>query len=188
MDIHGFGDAFGRKIAATTLGARFVDEKAFETGVLVESAWELSRANQEIRVFTHPWARKAKCKPTCDAAALNFSDRVEGCPACWKRSKKRSVADVCGMRNNFDLAAVDRNDGSLVVEVKWLQLKANEGPNGEFQRFIGQCGLAAAANDVVIGVCGLWGRRERQLDAHEKLLQGALRKIGVRLIVLRAES
>ena len=106
----------------------------------------------------------------------------------WAELYDRSVADVFGMRNNFDLAAVDRNDGSLVVEVKWLQLKPNKGPNGEFQRFIGQCGLAAAANDVVIGVCGLWGRRERQLDAHETLLIGALRKIGVRLIVLRAES
>ena len=32
------------------------------------------------------------------------------------------------------------------------------------QRFIWQCALAAAANDVVIGVCGLWGRREKQLE------------------------
>lgn len=165
-----------------------MDEKAFETGILVESAWELSRAHPEIRVFTHPWGRKAECKPTCEAAALNFSNRVEGCPACWKRSKKRSVADVFDMRNNFDLAAIDRSDGSLVVEVKWLQLKPNTGPNREFQRFIGQCALAAAANDVVIGVCGLWGRREKRFDAHENVIEGALRKIGVRLIVLRAES
>ena len=52
MDIHGFGDAVVQRIAATRLGARFVDEKAFEKDVLVESAWELSRVNPEDRVFT----------------------------------------------------------------------------------------------------------------------------------------
>lgn len=188
MDISGFGNAFVQKIAGTTLGAQFTDERAFEKGHLVDSAWELSRANPAIRVFTHPWGREAKCQPTCEAAAADFRNRVEGCPVCWKRSKKRSVADVFGMRNNFDLAAIDRNDGSLVVEVKWLLLSANKGPNNEFQRFIGQCTLAATANDVVIGVCGLWGRRERQFDAHEEYLKEKLGKIGVRLIVLRAQS
>jgi hypothetical protein len=188
VDIAGFGDAFVQRIAATTLGSQFTDEKAFERGHLVESAWELSRANPEIRVFTHPWGRDAECKSTCEAAAMDFVNRVEGCPICWKRSKKRSVADVFGMRNNFDLAAVDRDNGSLVVEVKWLLLKANKGPNGEFQRFIGQCTLAASANNVVIGVCGLWGRRDRALDAHDDYLKEKLGKIGVRLIVLRTQS
>jgi len=185
MNIHGFGEALGQRIAATRLGARFLDEKTFEKEVLVKTAWELSRANPEIRVFTHPWKRKAECQPTCEAAGRNFRNRVEGCPACWKRSKKRNVADVFGMRNNFDVAAVDQAEGSLVVEVKWLRFKENKGPNSEFQRFVGQCALAAAANDVVIGVCGLWGRREKQLDEHEKPFQEALEKVGVRLVVLR---
>jgi hypothetical protein len=71
------------------------------------------------------------------------------------------VADVFGMRNNFDVAAVDQADRGLVVEVKWLRFKKNKGPNSEFQRFVGQCVLAAAANDVIIGVCGLWGAEAR---------------------------
>ena len=188
MDIYGFGQAFIQKIVETRVDPQLVDEKAFERGQLVEPAWDLSRANPEVRVFTHPWGREAECSPTCEAAALDFKNRVEGCPSCWARSKRRSVADVFGMRNNFDLAAVDHSDGSLVVEVKWLLLEANKGPNSEFQRFIGQCTLAAAANDVVIGVCGLRGRRERQLDAHEEQLKVALARIGVHLIVLRAQS
>lgn len=187
MDIHGFADALIQKIEATNPGAQFLDEKAFETGHLVEPAWELSRAHPEIRVFTHPWGRTAKCRPTCEAAAVEFANRVEGCPVCWKRSKKRSVADVFGTRNNFDLAAIDRNNGSLAVEVKWLLLTAKKGPNSEFQRFVGQCALAAAANDVVIGICGLRGHREKRLDAHENDLTGVLKKVGVHLIVLRAD-
>jgi hypothetical protein len=126
MDIHEFGEALGQKIVATKLGARFRDEKTFEKEVLVKAAWELSRANPEIRVFTHPWKRKAKCQPTCEAAGRNFTSRVEGCPACWKGSKKRNVADVFVMRNNFDVAAVDQANGSLVVEVKWLSFKKNK--------------------------------------------------------------
>lgn len=187
MDINAFADALTKKIAATHLSARFIDEKAFEVGHLVQPAWELSRVHPEIRVFTHPWGRTVRCRPTCEAAALQFSNRVEGCPACWKRSKERSVADVFGTRNNFDLAAIDRSGGSLVVEAKWLSLTPSKGPNGEFQRFIGQCALAAAANSVVIGVCGLRGQRKRPLDAHEADLTEKLSTIGVRLIVLRAE-
>lgn len=186
MDIYGFGQAFVENVAATNLGAEFVNEKAFEQRHLVAAAWELSKANPEIRVFTHPWGRQAECRPTCEAAANDFCKRIEGCPSCWTHSKRRSVADVFGMRSNFDLAAIDRDGGSLVVEVKWLRLEANRGPNGEFQRFIGQCALAASANDVVIGVCGLWGRRERQFDAHEERLRDVLARIGVHLIVLRA--
>ncbi|HXG69002.1 MAG TPA: hypothetical protein VNJ04_00125 [Gemmatimonadaceae bacterium] len=188
MDIRGFAEALIQRIQAADLSASFVDEKTFESEHLVNAAWELSRAHPEIRVFTHPWRRTTTCKPTCDAAAMEFADRAEGCKVCWKRSKGRSVADVFGTRNNFDLAAIDPNGGSLAVEVKWLSLMANKGPNSEFQRFIGQCALADAANDVVIGVCGLRGRRERLFDRHEEKLKQLLREIGVHLLVLRTES
>jgi hypothetical protein len=185
VDISGFGHALCEKLGGIRLGARFADEKTFESEILVKAAWELSRVHPEIRVFTHPWRRTAKCQPNCEVAEQRFGDRVEGCPACWKRSKRRNVADVFGMRNNFDVAAIDRTGGSLVVEVKWLRFKGNRAPNSEFQRFVGQCVLAAAANDMVIGVCGLWGRRARPLDHHEMAFQEALDKAGVRLIVLR---
>jgi hypothetical protein len=185
VDIGEFSEVLGRKISATKLEARFLDEKTFEKDVIVKAAWEISRAHPGIRVFTHPWKRRAKCQPTCEAAARSFSGRVEGCPDCWEWSKGRHSADVFGMRNNFDLAAVDQAGGRLVVEVKWLQFRGNKAPNSEFQRFVGQCTLAAAANDVVIGLCGLWGRRKRPMDAHEKLFREVLGKVGVRLIVLR---
>lgn len=186
MDIREFAATLVTRIEAARPPGVVQNEAAFERDHIVQPAWELSRANPEIRVFTHPANRRVKCRPTCDRAVSHFEHRVEGCPACWARSKARTVVDVFGIRNNFDLAAVDANDGSLAVEVKWLTLSATKGPNSEFQRFIGQCTLAAAGNDVVIGVCGLGGRRNRQLDAHEAELKKKLGLMGVHLVVLRA--
>jgi len=76
----------------------------------------------------------------------------------------------------------------LAVELKWLSLSAGKGPNGGLQRFIGQCALAAATNAVVIGVCGLRGKRKKQFDANEEDVKAVLAKIGVHMIVLRTES
>ena len=188
MDIRGFAAGLAEQIEGAHPSGRLLNEGAFERQHIIVPAWELSRLHPEIRVFSHPGNRRARCTPTCDTGASKFTHRVEGCPRCWARSKARCVADVFGTRNNFDLVAVDRSDGSLAVEVKWLSLSDTKGPNAEFQRFVGQCALAATANDIVIGVCGLRGRRKRQLDAHEGELKAKLDKIGVRLIVLRADA
>ena len=188
MDIRGFAAALAQHIEGVHPEARFVNEAAFEQEHIIQPAWQLSRLNPDIRVFTHPANRRARCEPTCEAAASEFVHRVEGCPKCWAKSKARSVADVFGTRNNFDLAAIDRESGSLAVEVKWLSLSPTKGPNAEFQRFIGQCALAATANDAVIGVCGLRGRREKQFDKHESEPTSKLAKMGIHLIVLRCEQ
>jgi hypothetical protein len=186
MNIRQFAAALITRIEAERPSGVVRNEAAFERDHITGPAWELSRSNPEIRVFTHPANRRVKCKPTCDAGASDFAHRVEGCPACWAHSKARSVVDTFGVRNNFDLAAIDRGNGSLAVEVKWLALSATKGPNSEFQRFIGQCTLAAAGNDVVIGVCGLRGRRNKQFDAHEGELKKKLAAMGVHLVVLKA--
>jgi len=186
MDIPEFATALVTRIEAERPSVAVRNESAFEQDHIVRPAWDLSRSNPNIRVFSHPANRRVKCKPTCDAAVLHFEHRVEGCPVCWARSKARSVVDTFGIRNNFDLAAVDASNGSLAVEVKWLTLSATKGPNSEFQRFIGQCTLAAAGNEAVIGVLGLRGRRNRQFDAHEGELTKKLGAIGVHLVVLRA--
>jgi hypothetical protein len=188
VNIRQFGEALSRHLTGIKLGTRFVSERAFESGVLVNQAWEISRTHPGIRVFSLPWGRRVRCKPSCEGAEIAFNGRVEGCPECWARSKARSTTKAFGTRNNFDLAAVDRQGGSLVVEVKWLHLETNRGPNGEFQRFLGQCTLAAAANDVVLGVCGLWGHRQKALDDHEAKLKEHFQQIGVQLIVLRSPA
>lgn len=90
-----------------------------------------------------------------------------------------------GTQNNFDIVGMDRNKASMAVEIKWLTLSP-KGPSGEFQRFIGQCTLAAATHDVVLGVCAFRGQRDKPLDRDDERVRAALRKIGVRLVLLYA--
>lgn len=186
MDIHGFAAALVRRVEREIPAARLRKEAEFELKHVIEPAWELSQKHREVRVFVHPHNRKRTCNGGCDASADDLSHRVQGCPRCWAASKTWSVVDVLGTRNNFDLVAVDQNKKSLAVEVKWLSFSPGKGPNSEFQRFIGQCALAAAVHDVVIGVCGFRGQRIRQFDQHEADVRATLEKIGVRLIPLRA--
>lgn len=190
MDIHEYAAALVERIELERPSAEIVSEAAFEREHVVAPAWDLSRVSPDIRVFTHPANRRVRCTPDCEGAATVFTDRVEGCPHCWAASKSRSVVDAFGTRNNFDLVAVDRAGAHLVVEVKWLSSSAaGRAPNGEFQRFIGQCTLAAATNAVVIGVCGLReGQRRRQFNANDERVKALLKTIGVHLIVLRAEA
>jgi hypothetical protein len=91
-----------------------------------------------------------------------------------------------GTRSNFDLVACDARGKKLAVEVKWLSFSGGRGPNGEFQRFIGQCTLAAARHDVVLGICGIRGKRDEAFEEHTKDVVRKLRAIGVRIIVLSA--
>ena len=188
MDIHSFAIALVRQIEKQIPCASLENEAAFERQHVIEPAWELSKKNSEIRVFVHPEKQEKKCQGVCDAGVTNFSYRVKGCPNCWAASKKWSVIDAFGTRNNFDLVAIDQNKNTLAIEVKWLSFSAGKGPNSEFQRFIGQCVLAATLHNVVIGVCGFRGKRTQDLHRHESDLQTTLKKIGVFLIPVYAKE
>jgi len=187
MDIHGFAAALLRQLEQQVPRAHLRNEGEFERKHVVEPAWELSEKHPEIRVFVHPEKRKKKCKGGCDAGAGDPSRRVKGCPDCWTASKEWSVVDTFGTRNNFDLVAIDQSKKTLAIEVKWLSFSSGKGPNSEFQRFIGQCALATAIHDVVIGVCGFRGQRRKQLREHDIDVQAALKKIGVLLIPVYAK-
>lgn len=186
MDIHGFAAALVREMQRQIPRAHLKNEGAFERKHVVEPAWELSRKHPEIRVFVHPEKRKKKCRGSCDAAAADPSRRVQGCPDCWKASKKWSMVKAFGTRNNFDLVARDVRGKKLAVEVKWLSFSGGRGPNGQFQRFVGQCVLAAARHDVVLGICGIRGRRDESFEEHRKDVVRTLKAIGVRIVVLSA--
>jgi hypothetical protein len=167
MDIHGFAAALAKRVNRQVPSAHLKNEGEFERKHVVEPAWELSEKHPEIRVFVHPEKREKKYRGGCDAGAADPSRRVQGCPDCWKASKKWSVVDAFGTRNNFDLVAIDRSKKTLAVEVKWLPFSPGTGPNSEFQRFIGQCALATAVHHVVIGVCTKEDRRSRDSRVRE---------------------
>lgn len=188
MDIREYAAALIQRIEAARPSAEIRGEAAFEQAHVVAPAWELARTSSGIRVFTHPANRRATCTPDCESAASAFANRVEGCPRCWATSKARSVVDAFGTRHTFDLIAVDQAGARLAVEVKWLSASAGRAPNGEFQRFVGQCALAAATHDVVIGVCGFRSALNKMFNAHDARVQALLQKIGVHLIVLEAEA
>lgn len=188
MNIRAFATALTKKIEGSHPSSSLASEAAFEWRHVIKPAWELSQEHPEIRVFTHPRQRRTKCRPTCDAGVTAFENRRRGCPKCWAHSKAPSVVDAFGTRNNFDLVAIDKAGRTLAIEVKWLRLAGGKGPNGEFQRFVGQCTLAAAVNDVVIGVCGFRGRRKKRFEEHERKVKAALKRIGVRLVSLRRGS
>ena len=186
MDIQGFAVELARRMQQQVPRAQLKNEGTFERKHVVEPAWELSREHPEIRVFVHPEKRERKCRGGCDAAAADHSRRAQGCPDCWKNSKEWSMVKAFGTRNNFDLVALDVRGKKLAVEVKWLSFSGGRGPNGEFQRFIGQCALAAARHDVVLGICGIRGRRDEAFEEHTKDVVRKLRAIGVRIVVLSA--
>jgi hypothetical protein len=188
MNIDGFAAALARQVDRQIPLAHLKNEGEFERKHVVEPAWELSEKHPEIRVFVHPEKRKKKCRDGCDAGAADPLCRVQGCPDCWKASKEWSVVEAFGTRNNFDLVAIDRSKETLAVEVKWLSFSSGRGPNSEFQRFIGQCALAAAVHHVVIGVCGFRGQRKKGFHKHEPDLYAALKKIGVLLIPVYAKA
>lgn len=188
MDTHEYATALMQRIERARPSAALTSETAFEQTHVVVPAWALARTSPDIRVFTHPTNRRATCTPDCESAASVFANRVEGCPRCWAASKAATVVDAFGTRHTFDVVAVDRAGASLAVEVKWLSASGGTAPNGEFQRFIGQCALAAATNDVVIGVCGFRGERKKPFNANDERVKALLKTIGVHLIVLPAGS
>ncbi len=182
MNIYRFSSALAEAISKETPSANLKNEAAFERNHVVEPAWLLSQRNPEIRVFVHPEGSKKKCIGGCDAGVGDPSRRVRGCWKCWAKSKDWSVVEAFGTKNNFDLVALDRSNRSLAVEVKWLSLSGSRGPNSEFQRFIGQCVLAAARNNTVLGVCCMHGARKKDYDTHRNRLEATLKKIGIQLV------
>ena len=186
MDIEEFAKALENKIISSAPSAALKNEAHFEDEHVINPAWELAKIHPEITVCTHPSKSRETCKGNCKKEALDLSHRVRGCPTCWSNSKKWSVVDAYGLQHNFDLVARDINGNTLAVEVKWLSFSGGRGPNGEFQRFIGQCTLAAARHNIVLGVCGIKGTRTKDFNEHTKKVEQKLDKIGVKIVIVSA--
>jgi hypothetical protein len=76
---------------------------------------------------------------------------VLGCPRCWHDSKPLWSVAAFGSHHTFDLVAADDRE-RLALEAKLVRARAGRMPNGEIQRFFGQCALAASKHARVIGL------------------------------------
>ena len=120
--------------------------------VLPETGKVLQGLQGRFDVCVHPWKTKGRCLE-------HGGTRSDlGCPRCWKESKEWASVHLWGMQHSFDLAIRDRAapDDSLVVEAKLVSF-VDDRPNGEIQRFFGQCSLARTKHKIVIGFCAYRG-------------------------------
>jgi len=186
VNIRGFARVLVQEIMSGTPSATIKNEAQFELEHVIGPAWELAKYHPEIVLCVHPSKSRKSCEGGCDKAVGDTVRRVCGCPQCWKGSKAWSVVDAYGLRHNFDLVARDARGQSLAVEVKWLSFSGGRGPNSEFQRFVGQCALAAAGHAIVLGICGIRGKRDKAFEKHTENVARKLKAIGVQLIILPA--
>jgi hypothetical protein len=89
-----------------------------------------------------------------------------------------------GTRHTFDMAARD-GVSTMALEVKMVKVDGGSMPNGEIQRFLGQCSLAAIKHDVVIGVCGYRGEFNPRHETNTTVAAKWFRDRGVRLVFKR---
>lgn len=171
-------DAFERRAIPPNLKT----EGAFERDFAVPVAIRILKRNPAVSLFIHPWGNKKCCNPTCDAAS--GSACVLGCPKCWRDSKEWATVAAFGTKHTFDMVAKDRSK-SLAVEIKLVDARGSRMPNGDIQRFLGQCALAATRHHEVIGLCAHRGALNKELQTHRRLVARWYAKQNVRLIFRR---
>lgn len=183
MTIEAFAAALATLVKRQRPSAALENEFEFEFHHVAKPAWRLASRHPDIHLCVHPSPPREKCAGGCHTAAGRPALRRRGCPTCWHDSKDWSVVKAYGLKHNFDLVARDSRSRTLAVEVKWLSFE-DDRPNAEFQRFVGQCALAAARHTTVLGICGIKGRPDISLIEHERLVEERLRQIGVQLVVV----
>ena len=141
-----------------------LDENNFEQKFVVPIAIEINKTETDVFLFGHPWGKRVRCTPDCKSAREGKGHIQEGCYECWRESKGWGTVNAYGTQNNFDLVAVDTKNGKLAVEIKFVSFTKGRRPNGEIQRFLGQCALATSKFDFVIGVCGYRGILNPEYD------------------------
>ncbi len=97
-------------------------------------------------------------------------------------SKKWSSVAAFGTHNNFDLVARDLSGAMLAVEIKLVKVKKGRMPNGEIQRFLGQCALASSKFNSVVGVCGYYGLLNHKYNEDTATVTKWAERIGINLV------
>lgn len=151
MSIHKFAEDLTKALSQRPLPKVFINEQDFEQALIVPLAAEMVARYSTVLLYTHPFGNMICCSPDCTEILPVKPGRVLGCPKCWSASKAWASVAAFGTHHTFDLVAKD-DTHTLAVELKMVTVKGGRMPNGEMQRFLGQCTLAASKHTIVIGV------------------------------------
>jgi hypothetical protein len=157
MPISTFNEKFIIKLRLDRIPENISKEMDFERGFVLPKADESVETESDVWLFSHPWKKSECCEPNCESALRGVGHRERGCEKCWAASKSWASVEAFGTHNNFDLVGKDAKGAIVAVEIKLVKVKEGRMPNGEIQRFLGQCALAASKFDFVIGICGYHG-------------------------------
>lgn len=152
-------------LETSQLPAGIKTEEDLERRIVVPLAMRIASADRGLKVYTHPWNNRNRCAWHWRRRHARNQPVKTGCPVCWRESKKWASVHVLGTQHTFNVVVRDlRSGATLVIEVKLISVKRGRRPNGEIQRFFGQCVLAATRHQVVIGICGYRGTLNPELD------------------------
>jgi hypothetical protein len=164
MPILQFKEKFVAKLKIDPIPENIFNEKDFEQNFVAPIAFDINETETDVFLFSHPWGKKVRCTPDCKSAREVKGNPQAGCDRCWKKSKDWGTVDAFGTQNNFDLVAEDSKNSNLAIEIKFISFTKGRRPNGDLQRFLGQCALAISKFDFVIGVCGYRGMLNPEYD------------------------
>jgi hypothetical protein len=181
MSILDFYDRLVPEIKIFPIPSDIRNETDFEKRFLIPVVLQVSEQFPDVRTYTHPWNKKTRCEPDCKTA-IKGGGVVAGCPRCWAASKKWASVLAFGTHHTFDAAAKDINGETLAVEAKFISAKNGRMPNGEIQRFFGQCFLAKAKHDFVIGVCGFKGSFDSRWHSDTELVNNWFERAGTDIV------
>jgi hypothetical protein len=181
MNIFEFAERLEEALLVCPVPGDLKNEAAFEQEVVLSTVGTLASDSPGVLIYTHRLPETKVCEPNCESAEQGNGVHVIGCHRCWTSSKSWGTVSAFGMRHTFDMVARDEAGNTLAVEVKWIGFREGRAPNSEFQRFLGQCALASARHEIVLGVCGLRGKLKSHFDGQRAQLLEKFRSLGVRI-------
>lgn len=181
-----FTDDLAQALARGPIPAGLLTEQDFERKFVIPVASRVASKHPDILLYAHPFGAKNSCLPECAKFPPGGAGRVLGCPKCWAASKDWATVAAFGTRHTFDLVARD-HDNTLAVELKLVTINGGRMPNGEIQRFLGQCSLAGSKHSFVIGIFGHRGKFKDRWQADTEAVAKSLGMKNVRIFFREVE-
>ena len=157
MNLVNFATELVQALAREPLPADVDGEQDFKRRFLIPIAKGIDPLQQSVLIYSPPFRSTKCCDHPCRTKPPGGSGRVLGCPTCWHDMKVWGSVAAFGTHHTFDLVAQDDSQ-TLAVEAKLTAVSGGKMPNGELQRFLGQCALAATKHTFVIGLFGYRGQ------------------------------